>query len=508
MRYTRSQYRGYICALSRSRHRRSTRALCLFVLFAVLAGAYFFLHGNQFPGAERFDLQQASAESAPQHDSASQQETASRHPEDHKDKEKAKAEAKKSFRVSGPSNPAARDAWAQEFGSLLEKKTVTVSAGDTLINILLRAGVPGPDAYRAVNVLREVFNPAKLRQGNKLTLAFVKSRQYGPVFQHMSLKTDIFREIQVVRRADEGFRAREIRHELETRPARVEAEIKTSFYQAARNADLPADALMLMLRAFSYTVDFQRDIQPGDKIEVLYEEKVNGKGEAVRAGAVLYAALHTNGHALRIYRHETADGTVGFFNAEGESVRKALMVTPIEGARLSSGYGMRNHPILGYSRMHEGLDFAASPGTPIMAAGDGVVEYAGPRGSYGHYIRIRHPNRYKTVYAHLSRYAEDIKSGARVSQGDVIGYVGSTGRSTGPHLHYEVLYAGKSVNPSKVKTPPGHSLEGEELQRFLAARDDLEELYASLDDSEKLAQASLSGVLRPDQSEKPAKANF
>lgn len=258
---------------------------------------------------------------------------------------------------------------------------------------------------------------------------------------------------------------------------------------AAREVDLPTETLMQVLRAYSYDVDFQRDIQPGDSIEVLYEEKIDEQGEVVASGNVLFAALHTNGRSLRIYRHETGNGGTGFYNAKGESVRKALMVTPIEGARLSSGYGMRKHPILGYNKMHEGLDFAASTGTPIMAAGDGVVEYAGRRGSYGNYVRIRHPNQYKTVYAHLSGYAKNIKSGARVEQGQTIGYVGSTGRSTGPHLHYEVLYAGAPINPSKMDTKPGRSLEGEELQRFMLAKAELEELYASLEDATKLAVA-------------------
>jgi len=164
------------------------------------------------------------------------------------------------------------------------------------------------------------------------------------------------------------------------------------------------------------------------------------------------------------------------------------MVTPIDGARLTSGYGMRRHPILGYSRMHPGLDFAAPTGTPIMAAGDGVVEYAGRKGNYGNYIRIRHPNEYHTVYAHMSRFASGIRSGARVRQGETIGYVGSTGMSTGPHLHYEVHHRGEHVNPATVDTPPGRTLEGQELERFMQVKDDLETLFASLETRDRLVR--------------------
>ena len=154
---------------------------------------------------------------------------------------------------------------------------------------------------------------------------------------------------------------------------------------------------------------------------------------------------------MPIYRYETTDGEVDLYNEKGQSVRKTLMVTPVDGARLSSRYGMRRHPIKGYSCMHKGLDFAAPTGTPIMASGDGIVEYAGRKSGYGNYIRIRHANEYQTVYGHMSKFASDIRKGTRIRQRQIIGYVGSTGLSTGPHLHYEVIYRGKSVNPASVK---------------------------------------------------------
>ena len=192
---------------------------------------------------------------------------------------------------------------------------------------------------------------------------------------------------------------------------------------------------------------------------------------------------------MPIYLHETKDGERDYFDADGKSVRKTLMVTPIDGARISSGYGMRRHPIQGYNRMHRGLDFAAPTGTPVMAAGNGIVEYAGRKGSFGHYIRIRHPNAYHTVYAHLSRYGNGIRSGVRVQQGQVIGYVGSTGVSTGPHLHYEVHHQGRHVNPATVRTPPGRILEGLSFERFRMTKVAMDELYAAIENESRIAAA-------------------
>ncbi len=372
------------------------------------------------------------------------------------------------------------DPWDLAFGAGLQKKTVTVSSGDTLINILLDAGLPNPEAYGLVTVMKDVFNPADLRQGQELVLSFAEEMEAAPLFKGLCLKLDVDREVQVMRCPDQEFQAREWVRELEVRPARAAAEIDSSLYEAAVAADLPLQILMQVVRAYSYDIDFQRDIHPGDRFEVLYEEKIDEKGDVLKSGGLLHAVLHTRGRTLPIYRFENAKGEADFFDEQGKSVRKTLMVTPIDGARISSRYGMRRHPVQGYNKMHRGLDFAAPTGTPIMAAGDGIVEYAGRNGGYGNYIRIRHPNEYKTVYGHMSRYAKGMRSGARVRQGDTIGYVGSTGISTGPHLHYEVQHGKKTVNPASVKTPPGRTLEGEELQKFFLAKKLLEKTYVSL----------------------------
>jgi murein DD-endopeptidase MepM/ murein hydrolase activator NlpD len=214
----------------------------------------------------------------------------------------------------------------------------------------------------------------------------------------------------------------------------------------------------------------------------MYEMLVDESGEAVKTGEILYASMTLSGTLKALYRYRLADGRVDYFDASGASVRKALMRTPINGARLSSGFGMRRNPILGYSKMHEGLDFAAPRGTPIYAAGDGVVERASRYGAYGKYVRLRHNSEYATAYAHLNGFADGIRPGQPVKQGETIGFVGSTGRSTGPHLHYEILRYGEQVNPLSVKMPTGVKLAGDEFDRFAAERDRLRSLYAELPD--------------------------
>ncbi|MFW6283792.1 MAG: M23 family metallopeptidase [Desulfosalsimonas sp.] len=398
-------------------------------------------------------------------------------------------------------HPGARQIWDQDFQSSLEKTRVRIAAGDTLYQILCKKGLGSREAYELTQAMQPVFNPAQLRQGQELSLGFVQGPQGSEMLQVLTLSLDAETRVEVMRDNNDHFKARMVERQLQKRPARFAAEVGSSLYQAARDDGLPISVLMKLIRVYSYDVDFQRDLRSCDRVEILYDEKTTPEGRRVEAGDILYAAIRTNDRTLRVYRHETKDGNTRYFDAEGNSVRKALMVTPIDGAAVSSGYGMRRHPILGYNKMHKGLDFAAPKGTPIMAGGDGVVTYAGPRGSYGNYVQIRHPNNYETVYAHLSRYADGIESGKRVRQGETIGYVGSTGRSTGPHLHYEIRHAGKSIDPSNLKAPPGRGLEGEEMQRFLATKGRLENLYASLADSSKLAMAGAPG----EQKKFPAK---
>ncbi len=360
-------------------------------------------------------------------------------------------------------------------------ETVTVRAGDSLAALLARRGIPREDAQAAIAALKGVFNPKTIRTGQDIDLAFTApvggEVVEGPRFEGFSFTPDYSRRIEVAR-GDEGFRADEWLAELTRVPLRAAGTIDSSLYVAGTRAGIPAPVMAELIRVYSYDVDFQRDIQGGDSFEVVFEAVRNDEGKTVHGGAIQYAALTLSGVRKAVYRHAMLDGHADYFNDEGESVRKALLRTPIDGAKLSSGFGKRTHPILGYTAMHRGVDFAAPSGTPIYAAGDGVVAAAEFKGAYGKYVQIRHNGQYATAYAHMSRFGKNIAAGKRVRQGEVIGYVGSTGRSTGAHLHYEILIGGKQTNPLRVKMPVGPKLEGKDLARFQQTKKDLERLAA------------------------------
>jgi murein DD-endopeptidase MepM/ murein hydrolase activator NlpD len=223
---------------------------------------------------------------------------------------------------------------------------------------------------------------------------------------------------------------------------------------------------MDMIRIYSWDIDFQRSIRSGDRFELLYEAKVTNTGTLVRYGNILYASLKLGSLSYPLYRFKIKNGSTDFFDSNGHSAQKALMRTPINGARLSSRYGTRRHPILGFNKMHRGVDFAAPRGTPIFAAGSGTIVYRSRNGAYGNYIRIRHYSQYSTAYAHLSKFNSNVTKGSRVRQGQIIGYVGTTGRSTGAHLHYEILRRGRQTNPMRVKMPSGTRLKGPDQIKF------------------------------------------
>ena len=252
----------------------------------------------------------------------------------------------------------------------------------------------------------------------------------------------------------------------------AEGKITGSLYTAASKAGLPDSGIMDFFHLCSFDVDFQRDIYQGDSFKVFYENIMNRDGEIVSKGNIIYAELNlqTRNEPLKIYRFKTDDGKTDFFNENGENVRKTLLKTPIYGARISSGYGRRTHPISGYSHVHRALDFAAPKNTPIMASGDGIVELAGWNSGYGKCVIIKHANQYKTLYAHLNLYGNRIKNGRKVKQGQIIGYVGTTGISTGYHLHYEVIFRGRKINPATIKTPPERQLTKTEMEMFFSQK--------------------------------------
>ena len=357
------------------------------------------------------------------------------------------------------------------------ERIVAVRRGDTMMDILLTLGLARADAHEAVSALAAVFDPRGLRPGQEITFTFAPGESGPLVGAWLAARAD--REVGLTRQPGGKFAAYRREKALSVEAIRAAGMVRTSLYEAGLATGVPAQVMVEFIRAFSFDVDFQRDIQPGDAFEILFDRFKDESGRVAKDGALQYASLLLSGRRLAVYRFNDRDGNVDYYNDRGESVRKALLKTPIDGARLTSGFGSRMHPILGYSAFHKGVDFGAASGTPIQAAGDGAVEMRGWFGGYGNYVRVRHNLEYSTAYAHMSRYATGIGEGVKVRQGQIIGYVGTTGRSTGAHLHYEILRRGAQINPMGVKFPTGRKLEGVDLLEFKHVRVNVDHLLTT-----------------------------
>jgi murein DD-endopeptidase MepM/ murein hydrolase activator NlpD len=380
-------------------------------------------------------------------------------------------------------------------GARLERTTLTVSSGDTLIALLQDAGLSGGEAFRAVKELQSVYSPRDLRPGQDIRLALLHDDAEGaesPRLARLQLRADADTDV-AVERTDDGFDARARTRELERQLGGVRGEIDSSLFAAGESAGVPARIMLQVIHQYSYAVDFQRDLRAGDQFEIVFERFLEAGGEVAKTGPLLYASLEVDGERLEMYRYDPESGQTGYFAPNGESVRRLLMRTPIDGARLSSGYGMRKHPIKGYTRMHEGVDFAAPRGTPIYASGNGVIERIGYNGGYGNHVEIDHGHGFMTAYGHMKGFAKGLDRGDRVSQGEVIGYVGNTGQSTGPHLHYEIHRHGEPVNPRGLDLPTGRTLTGAELERFQRKVAEIDRLREAIPDtSTKVAKLDCS----------------
>ena len=273
-----------------------------------------------------------------------------------------------------------------------------------------------------------------------------------------------------IRKSDNKFIVKENILKLYKKEIVIKNEIKSSLYSAAIKSGIEPNIIVEFARIFGFEVDFQRDIRKGDWFEISYERFEDDNGVVQDTGKIIYASMFVNGAEINLYNFKDGSGDIGFYDIKGKSIVKSLMKTPINGARLSSSYGMRKHPILGYNKMHKGTDFAAPSGTPIMASGAGKITRARWCGGGGNCVKIKHNSTYETVYAHMKSFARGIKEGKRVKQGQIIGYVGSTGMSTGPHLHYEVIVNGRKVNSQKLKLPSGKILKGKAREEFELAR--------------------------------------
>ncbi len=360
----------------------------------------------------------------------------------------------------------------------LGAQTVTVTRGDTLQSLLTEGGVSWDEAALAVTAIKKFFDPRDLHVGQQLSVILTPAKtpdagqaEQGKQLAGVSIAADVDRMVVAKRQPDGGFASQEVVRPLTLTTRLVGGKIESSLFESALAAKIRPEIIVELIRLFSYDVDFQRDIQSGDSFEVLYDRDLDENGRVARTGAIRYAALTLGNVRKELFRFAPPGGEFEYFDQNGHGAQKALMKTPVDGAKLSSRFGMRKHPILGYTRMHKGLDFATATGTPVMAAGQGFVEMAGWNGAYGKYIRIRHNDGYSTAYGHLSGFGKGVRKGMRVRQGQIIGYTGSTGRSTGPHLHYEVLAYGNQVNPQSMKLPTAQALSGSELTQFRKLRD-------------------------------------
>lgn len=347
------------------------------------------------------------------------------------------------------------------------QQVVRVQRGEIFQQVLMRAGVVGADAQFASISLAGVYDVRKMKLGQLITVDFGILGEEHNRFLGVRFDSNFDRTVSVQRQARGDFVATEIKKEIVTQLLRTDGAIDHSVFQAGLQAGLPPEPVVRMINLFAYDVDFQRDVQKGDTFETLIEQHKDARGDVVRHGNILFASLTLQGQTIRLYRWQGEDGDADYFSETGHSSKKALMRTPIDGARLSSGFGYRRHPVLGYSKMHQGTDFAAPSGTPIYAAGAGQIEKIGWQGGYGNAIVIRHTKEYQTLYGHMSGFAPGMSPGRRVKQGDIIGYVGSTGMSTGPHLHYEVHLNSKPIDPLSLKLPSRQRLQGQELARYL-----------------------------------------
>jgi murein DD-endopeptidase MepM/ murein hydrolase activator NlpD len=363
-----------------------------------------------------------------------------------------------------------------KFEKQFNKVTSSVKKGQSLNSILTDAGASQQEIFEISKVLKKFINLKTINTNQVFEI--LTHKDTGEIIR-LTINLDNINSLHVFKKNKE-FVANKIEKVLYKKTTLAEGMINSSMYQAAEKEKIDPEVIVNFAGIFGFEIDFQRDIRRGDIFQIVYDKYVDDDGELQKNGDIIYAYMKNNGREIALYRFVDQKGIPGYYRTNGKSIEKALMKTPINGARLSSTFGMRKHPILGYNKMHRGTDFAAPTGTPIMASGSGIIEQVGWNGAYGKYIRIKHNSKYKTAYAHLNGYARGIKKGAKVRQGQIIGYVGSTGRSTGPHLHYEVLVNGKRMNSQRLKLPSGRTLRGEDREKFEISRIKIDVMRSNL----------------------------
>ena len=338
-------------------------------------------------------------------------------------------------------------------------------SGDTYESIINKLNIGQKEKKLFIKSVAKNKSLKILRTGQKIY--FKVDKMGNSKILEFKIETGKKNEMIFLRNLNkDSFTSKLIEKNFTKEIAYKESIITNSLYNTAINVGIKPNIIIEFARLYGFQVDFQRDIWKNDSFQIIYEEYKNEKGKVVDTGEIIFANLNLQNINLQLYKFEYKKNKIDYFDENGKSVRKTLMKTPINGARLSSSFGKRKHPILGYTKLHAGTDFAAPKGTPIMASGDGIVTRAKWCGGGGNCVKIKHNSTYQTVYAHMSKFGRGIKKGVRVKQGQIIGYVGSTGLSTGPHLHYEVIENGKKINSQKLKLPSGKILKGEERKLF------------------------------------------
>ena len=341
-----------------------------------------------------------------------------------------------------------------------------IKSGESIQKILQKLKIKNNEIQLVINHFKKYGNPNQLLAGNRIDIVVKEnlSKKDNSIVK-FSIPITKSTTIEIIRDEEDKITSKKIITKLYKRKILAENIIIKNLYSSAIKAKINPDTIIEFARIFGFEIDFQRDIRKNDYFKIVYDKFFDENGEFVKSGPIFYAHMSVNGREITLYKFGN-DKNYGYFDINGKSVEKALMKTPINGARLSSSFGMRKHPILGFTKMHKGTDFAAKSGTPIMASGSGTIVLAKWCGGGGNCIKIKHNSTYSTIYAHMKSFARGIKKSKKVKQGQIIGYVGSTGMSTGPHLHYEVLINGKKVNSQKLKLPSGKVLKDNERKMF------------------------------------------
>ena len=405
----------------------------------------------------------------------------------------------KGFQMKKP-DPAAEP---EPPASDLYELTLRLERGDTIEKMLADIDVPEVDRKQIAEKLQGLLKKKKLATGEtvELMMQTIPEQPDAPRVLSLSVRPQPEREYVVARKDDGTYDAEEKIYKVSPRIVRVEGTRDGSLQQSGAKAGAPSPAMIEFIRAMAYDVDFQRELKQGQKFTLLLEQLVTSDGMVTHPGRLLAGELRLLKRTVTVMRFRPQGGADGFYNPQGESVVRSFLRTPMDASRLTSGFGMREHPILGFSALHAGVDFSAAPGTPILAAGNGKVAMAGFNGGYGLYVKLQHTQDVGTAYAHMSRLGPGIKPGVSVRQGQVIGFVGSTGMSTGPHLHYEFHRGGRPVNPLAQKFAMRATVGGKDLARFQALS---RQYLAQLKSAPAVAPAGAAPAIS-DATDKPQK---